>query len=197
VGRRFLAASEGVVDQIGEIAKRENFTLFGLVNETLEQAVRADRFGTSLSDIVDEYSIFQMAKESGFILVSEGLFYQVLDWVFEEKRESLEKLWYIFGQWFGKYHCAKFPQEDQLRMFEKVMKTLTWEASEFSLTQSTDSVNLRVIAPRFPLSHSILLSSFFKGIMQTFGLSSSRNEISPGVIFLSFVREREALERAP
>lgn len=185
------------MDQIGEIAKRENFTLFGLVNETLEQAVRADRLGTSLSDIVDEYSALKMAKESGFILVSEGLFYQVLDWVFEERREDLEKLWYTFGQWFGKYHSAKFPQEDQLRMFEKVMKTLTWEASEFSLTQSADTVNLRVIAPRFPLSHSVLLSSFFKGVMQTFGLSPSRNEISPGVIFLTFVREREAPERAP
>lgn len=197
MGRRFLAASEDVVDQVGEIAKRENFTLFGLVNETLEQAVRADRLGTSLSDIVDEYSVFQMAKESGFILVSEGLFYQVLDWVFEEKRENLEKLWYTFGQWFGKYHSAKFPQEDWLRTFEKVMRTLTWEASEFSLTTSTDTVNLRVIAPRFPLSYSVLLSSFFKGVMQTFGLSPSRNEISPGVIFMSFVREREGLEHAP
>ena len=48
VKRKMLAVREDIAEQIVSIAKGRGLTLFGLVNEVLEQAVRAHKMGLTI-----------------------------------------------------------------------------------------------------------------------------------------------------
>lgn len=185
--RRFLTARSDLVDRVSTIAKDKHKTLYWVVNDALDQFLRAEGMGQSLAEIIDEYSILKKAKEIGSIIVmAEGLWYSMLESVFEGNKESLIKAWYNTGLWYGKYLSAEFLGQEPLKAIEKVLKVLLWGTSDLAIVRSGEQVMVRCIGQRFPLSYTMLLASFLEGVGNAIGYETVRKDISRGVILIAF-----------
>ncbi|WP_309492971.1 hypothetical protein [Candidatus Hecatella orcuttiae] len=191
MNRKLLAAREDLVKKIAQIAKRKNLTLFAFINETLEQLLKSEEKGVPLPQIVEEYFILKTAKEAGFNLTPESLFHGLLEKVFQKDDRALREAWRDMGGWFGKYFKTLYSNQDSLKLIEKVMRTILWEASDFSLTKDGEEVYLRCIGSRCPASHTLLLSALLSGFMEAFDYTPVRKDLARGIISLTFVKRRE------
>lgn len=180
-----------MVRKITQIAKRKNLTLFAFVNETLEQLLKSEEKGVPLPQIVDEYFILKTAKEAGFHLTPENLFHEILEKAFQKEDQTLREAWRETGGWFGKYFKTIYSNYDPLKLVEKIMKTILWEASDFSLTKEGEEIYLRCIGSRCPASHTLLLSSLLSGFMEAFDYTPVRKDLARGIISLTFVKRRK------
>jgi len=182
--RKVLAAREDLVDQILEIAKQKNLTVFGITNDALKQVIRAEEMGLTLRDVVDHYEAIKTAREAGFILAIESLWYDVVNRAYQREGDRMLKKWYEAGQWYGKYYMVK--NQHPIKAFKKDVYMSIWDVSELSVTDVGDNVLVRCISPRFPLSYTRLFSSFLEGVFNVFGYKCVERDISKGVIRLSF-----------
>ena len=184
--RNFLAARKDFVVKVRDIAKKKNQTIYALVNEALEQLLRAEEMGISLPEIVDGYYFFHLAKESGFTLTNEDLLFYMLDKVFEEDSKSLTDMFYQTGEWLGKYCKVRFSGANQLLTIEKMVQNLFREITDFDITKNSDEILVQCIGSRIPKSYTTLLSTFIEGIMHTFEYSTIKKDMSKGSISLKF-----------
>ncbi len=60
-----LAADEDIANKIVEIAKRRGSTVYGTLNEILQQALRADEMGLNLSYVIENRQ--KMEKAAPFL----------------------------------------------------------------------------------------------------------------------------------
>lgn len=185
--RKMLAAREDLANRIVEIADRKNVTLFGMLNDTLELVLKAEEKEISLEEAVNQYGMVKVAREAGFVPVVESLWYDTLDKLFKMDKDWMMKKWHESGQWYGKYYSTKVPQYP-LKAFKEDISSLTWNVSEFSVTENKDSseVVVNCIAPRFLLSQTTLFSAFLEGALEAFGYDVSRRNVSKGILQISF-----------
>jgi hypothetical protein len=188
--RKFLAAREDVVDRVSQIAKLKHLTLFGLVNEALEQMAKAHRLNRSLSEIIDEYEILNLAKSTGSVILPGDLWRLMLESVGKRNVNDLLKAWHETGRWYGTMVQAQFSSEDKFKAAERVLKTLLWGCSDLAITRGGDSVLLRCIGPRFSQFYTNLLASFMEGMLSSYGYSAVKKDISRGVIILTLKVEK-------
>ncbi len=186
--RKFLAAREDLVNKVSEIAQRKNVTLFGMINAALEELIKSEETGQNLHDIVDNQLIIKMAKEAGFTITTENLWNYALDKIFEKDNEALNEMWHTTGQWFGKYCKVRFPNDDPLAIFERIIRTLFWNISEVNAIQNSGEVTITCIGSRIPYSYTVLLSAFIIGFMESFSYLSHDRSLSKGIISLAFKR---------
>jgi len=190
VKRKLIAAREDLVEKIDKMAKRRRLSLYGLVNELLEQAVRVDAMGLTLKEIVDQHGVLEAARKAGFTITIESLLYDVVERAFKSGRRVAKK-WYETGQWYGKYYSARQP-EDPLDAFKKAVAALTWNVSEFDIAdEGGGKVTVRCVSPRFPLSYTELLSTFLEGTLDGLGYECIAKDVFMGVIKLTFKRGGE------
>lgn len=186
--RKMLAAREDLVNKVSEIAGRGGFTLYGIVNDTLELLIKADKMGISLMEVVDKYEILKSARENGFILGMEGLWYEMVELAYEKAKVKTLKSWFNSGVWLAKRYMTS-GIKDAFASFKRDLEAFTWNASEFSMDEAGEEVSVRVISPRFPESYTILFASFLEGALVTFGYKIVNKEVYRGNIRLEAVRE--------
>ena len=79
IKRKTLFAREDLVNRLLSIAKQQGRSLYGLVNEIFELAIRAEDLGVNLQKAFEERWILKKARKDGFILVPEGLWYEMAE----------------------------------------------------------------------------------------------------------------------
>lgn len=193
--RKFLAARADLADAVSSIAQERHLTLFGVVNEALQQVVRADEVKQSIAEIMDAYTVLKTARETGSLVVAEDLWYPLLERAFAIEREALLKAWYEHGQWYGKVFPAKFRAEDPVIVLEKVLQALLWGTSDVALLATGEGLTLRCIGPRFTGAYTMLLASFLDGMAESLGYVVDRKDVSRGVILMTFSKPSIAVER--
>jgi len=177
--RKMLAAREDLVDKVSEIA-RDRGTLYDYVNETLEEAIRANSLGLLLKEIIDERWVLESAKDAGFTLVSERLWYDLVERAYQHwGKRWMKDLWYETGQWYGRYY-------GDLNKFRDVIKSIVWDLSEFEITSEDGALIVRCISPKFSPSYSDLFSKFLEGALKVFGYELTGGDVLKGVINLRF-----------
>jgi len=177
--RKMLAAREDLVDKISEIA-RERGTLYDYINETLQEAIRANSLGFSLKEIIDERWIIEVAKDSGFTPIPERLWFDLIERAHQRLgKRWMEKLWYETGQWYGRYY-------GDLNKFKDVIKNLMWDISEFEVSSTDGNLIVRCISSKFSHSYSELFSSFLEGVLNALGYDFVGGDVLKGVINLKF-----------
>lgn len=186
--RKMLAAREDLVEQISEIASRRGFTLFDMVNNLSELAIRVEGWGPSLRDVVDEYGVVKAAKEAGFILGLESLWYEMAELVYEKAKSKALKVWFEAGVWLAKRYVTG-EVEDPFAAFKRDLEAFTWNAPEFTIEKAENKVSVRIISPRFRESYTVLFASFLEGALETFGYKIASKEVSRGAIRLEAVRK--------
>jgi len=189
VKRKMLAVADDLANEIVRIAERKGLTLYKFVNDVLRQVVRANDMGLTLKQVVDERRVIEAAKEAGFTLAVERLWYDTVDTAFKQRRGSTTKKWREAGKWYGKY-CSSKGAEESLKAFKRTVSDLMWGASEFDIEEKDDKVEVRCISSKFPLSYTELFTAFLEGAFEALGYKSTGREVSKGVIRLTFGRKR-------
>ncbi len=186
--RRVLAAREPLVKKISSIAKAKNRTLYGLTNEILEQAIRANELGEDLQDIINNYRIIKMAKENRSVLVPERIWYLILDKALEKNADLFKETFYDSGLWYGKYFSTVSSEAASPEGIGDLFKTIFWNTSSLEITQKEDLTTLTCVEPNFTKSHTEFLSTVFEGIMHSLGYQTNEKKVSRGLLMLTFAK---------
>ena len=184
--RKMLVANEELAKQLVQIAEKRGQTLFSLLNEILEQALRVYNKGLTLKPVLDEWERAKAIEEAGFVHVIKNLWIDVVDTAFSlGNRRSLLKKWRETGHWYGKFFAAK-NTENPLSNLKDFFSGLTWGASEFVIELDKEEGLIRCISVDFPKSYTELLSSFFEGILEALGYECTSKDVSEGLIRIMF-----------
>jgi len=188
--RKTFAAREDLLNQLGRIAERKGLSLYSLINEIFELAVKADEVGVELKRLIEGRGVLERARRSSFILVPEPLWYEMADQTYRKgKRESL-KNWFATGEWIAKRYISS-GVENPFKLFKNSIEDFTWNVSEFKIDRDdkTGWVTARLISPKFSESHAKLFASLLEGALKAFGYKIVEEDVSAGAIRIKAKRE--------
>ncbi len=186
--RKMLAARDDLADKVGKIAERRGFTLFGMLNELLELAIKVDGMGISLKEAVDSYELAREVKDASFTLVLESLLYDTANIAYEKATEKTLRLWNDAGVWIAQRYLAR-GVEDPLVEFEQELKVFAWNIANVSVERAGNKFSLQILSPRFSQSYTELYNSYLKGVVTGLGYKITFNELGKGNIRLEAVKE--------
>jgi len=174
---------------MNKIAQESNLSLYGFVNRVFALTLRANELGVNLSTLIDSRELLKSAKESGFTLGLERLWYDMAEIAYAKAEKKSLKSWFDAGVWFAKRYVTG-ETEEPFEVFRNDLKNFTWNIPELELDREADAVSVRVVSPRFTEAYTYLFTSFLEGALETFGYKISGKEISRGIIRLEAVRNQ-------
>jgi hypothetical protein len=182
-GRKMLAAREDLADKMSAIAAQRGLTLFSLVNELLEVAIKVDDMGISLRETVDAYELTREAHDASFTLVLESLLYDTADLATEKANQETLKTWFDAGIWVARRYIAR-GERDPLGAYEREVKVFGWNISSFTMERTNQKVAIRMVSPRFSKNYTVLFNRYLMGILKGSGYDVTFNEVGRGNIRL-------------
>jgi hypothetical protein len=181
--RKMLAAKEDLADQMSAIAAQRGLTLYSLVNELLEVAIKVENMGVSLKEAVDAYELTREAQDASFTLVLESLLYETSDLAYEKANEEARKTWFEAGVWAARRYVAR-GVKDPLEAYERELRVFGWNISSFALDKTGPKVSIRLVSPRFSKNFTFLFNNYLLGILKGSGYEVTFNEVGRGNIRL-------------
>jgi hypothetical protein len=178
-----LAAREDLADKMSAIAAQRGLTLFSLVNELLEVAIKVDDMGISLRETVDAYELTREAQDASFTLVLESLLYDTADLATEKANQETQKTWFDAGIWVARRYITR-GERDPLGAYEREVKVFGWNISSFTLERTGQKVAIRMVSPRFSKNYTVLFNRYLMGILKGSGYEVTFNEVGRGNIRL-------------
>jgi len=178
-----LAAREDLADKMSAIAAARGLTLFSVINELLEVAIKVEDMGISLRETVDAYELTREAQNSSFTLVLESLLYDTADLATEKANSETLKTWLDAGVWVARRYLAR-GEKDPLGAYEREVKVFGWNISSFTLNRVGQKVAIRMVSPRFSKNYTVLFSRYLMGILKGSGYEVTFNEVGRGNIRL-------------
>ncbi|MCW4049831.1 MAG: hypothetical protein NWE89_08855 [Candidatus Bathyarchaeota archaeon] len=184
--RKMLAAQEDIANQIVELAKRKDMTVYQTVNDILEQAMRVEGIGLSLKQVVDERWMLERAKEIGFTFTIEQLLIQIVDGAFVENKEKFTVILREIGHWYGKYFDAK--HDEPLQAFRDAMELFCLGDMEYSLEQGNRELSLTLIGEKLTPGYTELFSVMTEELLTVLGYKLKDKELRKGMLKLEMKR---------
>jgi len=181
IKRKTLFAREDLVNRLLSIAKEQGRSLYGLVNEIFELVIRAEDLGVNLQKAFEERWILKKARKDGFILVPEGLWYEITEIAYQSSKDETLKRWFEAGVWLAKRYI-EVEAEKPFEAFKRSIKAYSWNVPEITIEEDDGKVSVRIISPRMTESYAILYSAFIQGVLETFGYKVSGKSVSAGAI---------------
>jgi hypothetical protein len=175
-----LAAQEDIANRIVELAKRKDMTVYQTVNDILEQALRVEELGMSLSQVVDERWMLEKAQETGFTFTIEQLFYRIVDETYGENSKKSVKTWKELGHWYGKYYQAK--DDDPIEAFKEALELFTLGSSEYTLEVANRELSFSFLGEKLSVGYLELFSVFVEELFSVLGFKVKEKEIRRGII---------------
>ena len=179
--RKTLFAREDLVNRLLSIAKQQGRSLYGLVNEIFELVIRAEDLGVNLQKAFEERWILKKARKDGFILVPEGLWYDMAEIAYQNSRDEALKRWFEAGVWLAKRYM-EVESEEPLEAFKRSLKAYSWNMAEMVIEEENGKISIRIISPRMTETYANLYSTFIEGALNTFGYKIDKKEVSFGNI---------------
>lgn len=192
--RKTFVAREDLMNRLREMAKLRGYTLYGMINEVFELAVKAEDAGVSLRSAVEGREVLKKARETGFILGLESLWYEMAELAYQKAKTQALKSWFEAGVWLAKRYATS-EIEDPIKAFAEDLEAFTWNAPEFSLERTGREVSVRIISPKFPESYTLLFEAFLEGALKAFGYEIMDKEVAMGTIRLKAVRKEANEEK--
>lgn len=178
-----LAAREDLADKMSAIAAARGLTLFSLINELLEVAIKVEDMGISLRETVDAYELTREAQDASFTLVLESLLYNTADIAIEKASEETLKVWFDAGIWVAKRYIAR-GAKDPISLYEMELKVFGWNISSFTFDRQGTRIAVRMVSPRFSNNYTSLFNQYLLGILEGSGYAVTFNEVGRGNIRL-------------
>lgn len=189
VKRKTFVAREDLLDRLSKVADERGYSLYALVNDLFDLALRADALGLDLRRVLDERGVLETAKRAGFVLALESLCYETCDLAYEKAKSKAAKSWFEAGVWLAKRYVTS-GVKDPLEALRRDLGTFMWNASRFSLEGGGDKASVCVFSPRFSEAYTFLLASLFEGILDALGYEVAEREVFKGNIRLEAVRKK-------
>ncbi len=181
--RKMLAARADLADRVGKIAQKRGFTLFGMVNDLLDLAIKVDAMGITLNETVDAYKLAREVKDASFTLILESLLYDTTEIAYEKAREKTQKTWHDAGVWIAQRYIAR-GIKDPLETYERELKAFGWNIPSANLERSGQKVSVRILSPRFSDSYTALFNHYLIGVLEGSAFDVTFNEVGRGNIRL-------------
>ncbi len=188
--RKALFARKDLVDRLSEVAERRGCSLYSLVNEIFEVVLKAEDSGVNLRRVVEEESLLEAARRTGYVLVLEGLLYEMIELAYRGAGDQAVRSWFEAGAWLAKRY-ATGDLRDPVEAFLNSFKSFTWEAPELTVRRSGEGLHVRVANPKAPEPYSVLLAAFLEGALNVLSYRVVSREVSRGSLGLEAVK-REA-----
>ena len=185
--RKMLAARDDLADKIGKIAQSRGFTVFGMVNDLLDLAIKVDGMGISLREAVEASELAKDVRDASFVLVFESLLYDTVQVAFEEAGEKMLKVWFDAGVWLAQRYIAR-GVADPLAAYEKDLRVFAWNVPGITVERSGDGVSVRILSPRFSEVYTVLFNRYLEGVLVGCGYEVTFNEVGRGNIRLEAVK---------
>ena len=185
--RKTFVAREDLLQQINEMAKKNGRSMYESINETLDLSIEAAGKGLNLRTAIQQQELLKTARERGFVLWLENLWFDMAELVCSCAKDDALKIWKNTGIWFASRYSHE-ATGDPIECFKDDLKTYMCNVPEFDLSRISGEIALRVINPSFSESYSLLLAAFFEGAIETFGYSLKTKEVSNGSIRLIAVK---------
>lgn len=189
VRRKSFAAREDYLNEMNKIAKENDLSLYGFVNQVFALTLRANELGVNLNTLVDSRELLKSAKENGFMLGLERLWYEMAELAYAKSEKESLKSWFDVGVWFAKRYVTGEANEP-FEAFKNDLKNFTWNIPELELNKRADAVSVRIMSPRFTEAYTFLFTSFIEGALEAFGYKIDGKEISRGIIRLEAVKNQ-------
>ena len=187
VKRKTVMAREDLANRLIEIAKRQGYTLYDLVNMIFELVLEADSEGLNLGSLIEESRLIKTARKSGFTLGFERLWYEMAEIAYKLGPEETSERWFEAGTWLAKKHIS---EEKPLEEFISILKVSAWGTPEFKFeSKEDDIVRIRILNPRFPESYTKLYARLLEAALETYGYTKMDKTISRGKIWIEASRK--------
>jgi hypothetical protein len=181
-----LAAQENIANEIVELAQRKDMTVYQTVNDILEQALRVDKMGFTLAEVVEERWMLERAREIGFTFTIEHLLYLTVDASFEESPDKFRQIWREMGHWYGKYFHAK--HEDPINAFEAALELFTIGSTEYNMEAKNRNISISFLGDKLTSGFSNLFSEFLEALLEVLGYQLKEKELRKGILKMKFRR---------
>lgn len=191
--RKTLMVREDLAEGLSNMAKDHGYTLYDQVNEIFGLVIHLEETGLNLKTAVQQSEILKSARDAGFILGLETLWYQMAELAYEKARDEAVKRWFEAGVWLAKRYVTA-EVENPFERFKRSLEIFTWNAPEFTVEVAENAVSIRVVSPRFPESYTTLYAAFLEGALGTFEYKIVGREVSRGTIRLKAVGKGEHVE---
>jgi hypothetical protein len=183
-----LAAREDLADRIGKIAESRGYTIFGMVNDLLDLAIRVDGMGISLQEAVDSYGLAKEVRDASYILVFESLLYDTVQVAFDKDSDAALKIWFDAGSWLAQRYIAR-GAIDPLAAYERDLKVFAWNIPSIAVERNGQKVSIRILSPRFSESYTTLFNRYLEGFLSGCGFKVTFNEVGRGNIRLEAAKK--------
>ena len=183
VKRKSFAAREDLLEKMNKIAKENDVSLYRFVNEVFDLSLKVNELGVNMRTLIYSRRLLNDARENGFTLGLENLWYDMAELAYEKNRKKALESWNESGVWLAKKYTTS-ELEDPFEVFKNDLKDFTWNVPEFEVTKEKDKITVRIISPRFTEAYTQLFTVFLEGALQTFEYTIDNKEIARGIIRL-------------
>ncbi len=187
--RKTFAAREDLIERASEVAKKRGFSFYAFINEILQLTLQAEELGVNLRGLIEERGLLKAAKEAGFILGLENLWYEMVDITCEKAKRRALDCWVESGEWLAKRYISSGVR-DPFLAFKCDLEAFTWNASELDVETEKDEVTIRIISPKFSESYTFLLAAFLESALKTFGYARFNRDVTRGTIRIKAQRRK-------
>jgi hypothetical protein len=185
--RRTFVAREDLLTQINDFAKKSGRSMYDVINETFEIALRANKEGISLKRALDEQGMAKDAREKGFIMNLENLWLDMVEMAYSNSKEEALKTWSEAGLWFAKRYIAE--NDNPIDSFAKDMKRFFWDIPDFDISKKNSEITIRALSPKFSESYAILFAAFIESALQGMDFIVRSREVSNGSVRITGLRK--------
>jgi len=184
--KKLVRAPSDLVSKLSEAARLQGKTFYSYITEILEQAVRAYEMKRSLKEIIDSYEVLEIHKEAGTISAPKDVLEYLIEKVYQENSETLERLWYQTGRWYGIYLREKF--DDSIEALVRLLLEGRWDLSEVTVKRNQETVEFKCVSAFLSQERTLLIRKFIEGAMCSLGYKTQSQECFRGIIHLKFSR---------
>jgi len=182
--RKLIRAPGELVSKLNEAAHREGKTLYSYVSEVFEQAVRAYEMKRSLKEIIDGYEVLEVHREAGTVFTPRDVMDYLVGKVSNENDETLERLWYQTGRWYGIYLRERF--DDSVEALVRLLREGRWDLNDVTLNRNKETLEFRCVSPFLSQERTLLTQKFMEGAMNSLGYKTQNHESFKGIIRIKF-----------
>ena len=184
---KLILVSKPLANQLRLMAGRLGVSVSSITEEALEQVLRADTMGSSVTEAVDILHMSQVHRGAGLINFQRTGVKDLIKQLYEEDAESLLKLWNSSGRWYAAYLSNRLNGEF-FSFFEKDL-LVSWNLDESEISVEDVAVSVRLTS--FGMDHEFtdLLVVYTKGFFEELGYTVSSEDVLPGLVSFQFIKK--------
>jgi hypothetical protein len=189
MGRMSLAVESNLGEELSQLAKKKNMTLYALTNEIIEAGIEAMNEGMDIDFLRDLWKTYRILRDFDAILLPSEFMDNLLSKLYEKDRDFLLNRFYKLGREVGKYIRILADTPEQLfQLGNKLLKFYPLK-----------TVNIKSIGPGLyevsafgvggVIESTQCVFELAKGIFEEFRLRIVESEVSKGLLRLKLQYE--------